>query len=99
MVLAEWNSPQAHSLYQETSPLTHLSSDDPPAFLFYLASRNPKVWRGWPRVVTGEFLFERLQAMGIGTVCRFGDHYPKGDWQDQMFGDMLDFFIQRFHGL
>ena len=76
-----------------------MSSDDPPAFLFYVACRNPEARRGWPRVATGEFLFERLQAMGIGTVCCFGDDYPKGDWQDQMFGDMVEFFVQRFHVL
>jgi len=36
----EVNSPWAYGLYEETSPLSHLSSDDPPIYSFYSTSRN-----------------------------------------------------------
>jgi acetyl esterase/lipase len=75
----ELDTPKAHALYAEASAVTHLTADDPPAFLVYNepdqplpASAGPGDGIHHPRF--GIFLKEKMDALKIGCELT----YPGG---------------------
>ena len=58
------NSPQAYQLYEETSPLSHLSADDPPIYSFYSTGRNSS---GSHSALFGELLSNTADERGANV--------------------------------
>src|SRR5262249_59045923 len=83
-------SPKAHKLYEEASPMTYVSKDDPPAFLFYSEAKGPlpenaKPGQGIHHPKFGEALKEKLDPLKIECVLRHADDYKgKGNVQELM---------------
>jgi acetyl esterase/lipase len=99
----ELDSPKAHKLYEEASPLTHVSSGDPPVILFYTEPNVPlpadaKPGQGIHHPRFGAALNKaQLDPLGVECVVRHSKDFPKRDDPDErMFREMVDFFARQF---
>jgi acetyl esterase len=71
-------STQAHRLYAETAPITHLTADDPPVFAYYSEARSPvpadaRDGTGIHHPNLGLFLKQRMDALKVECVLRHKD--------------------------
>jgi hypothetical protein len=98
----ELDSPRAHKMYEEASPMTYVSADDPPVFLFYSESKAPvpanaRPGQGIHHPKFGEALKAKLDPLGIECVLRHADDYKgKGNLQDLLHAEMVEFFKKHF---
>jgi acetyl esterase/lipase len=74
----ELNSPKAHKVYVDASPITHLSPGDPPAWMFYSEPRGPlpndaRPGQGIHHINFGTDLKERMDKLGIECIVRHAD--------------------------
>lgn len=73
----ELDSPKAHKLYEDASPITHLTKDDPPVYAFYDESRTiPKdaqPGQGIHHINFGLKLKEKMDKFGIECTVRHRD--------------------------
>jgi acetyl esterase len=73
----ELDSPKAHKLYEDASPITHLTKDDPPVYAFYNEPRQipegAKDGTGIHHVNFGLKLKEKMDKLGIECVVRHQD--------------------------
>jgi acetyl esterase len=73
----ELDSPKAHKLYEDASPVTHLTKDDPPVYAFYNEPRelpkDPTPGAGIHHINFGVRLKERMDKLGIECVVRHQD--------------------------
>jgi acetyl esterase len=73
----ELDSPKAHKLYEEASPITYLTRDDPPVYAFYNEARQlPKDARpgdGIHHINFGLKLKEQMDKLGIECTVRHQD--------------------------
>jgi acetyl esterase len=99
---AELDSPRIHKLYQDASPLNHVSDGDPPAILFYTEPNAPlpadaKPGQGIHHPRFGEALKAKLDPLKIECILRHRTEYPEGrDPNAAMCRDMTAFFAQTF---
>jgi acetyl esterase/lipase len=100
----ELDSPRAHRLYQEASPINYVSADDPPSILFYAEPNAPlpldaKPGLGIHHPRFGAALKARLDPLGVECVLHHRDEYVgEGDPNEGMFRDMVAFLTQHFRG-
>ena len=95
---AEADTPRLHRLYEASSPLNLVSSDDPPVILFYSepnADLPPDAQAGvgihHPRF--GLALKSRLDALGVECILRHHDDYRGREHPEQdMYSDLVGFF-------
>jgi acetyl esterase len=78
----ELDSPRAHKLYDEASPIKYLTADDPPAFLFYNEPNRPlpadaRPGAGIHHPKFGEKLKEKMDALKIECVLKHQDDYRR----------------------
>jgi acetyl esterase len=98
------DSLRVHKLYEEASPLNHISADDPPAILFYAEPKGPlpadaKPGQGIHHPRFGEALKAQLDPLKIECILHHGSEYPKDiDPIDGMCRDMTEFFVRKFRG-
>lgn len=90
---AELDSPKAHTLYREASPITHLSADDPPVYAFYNEPRGPlppdaRPGQGIHHVNFGLKLKEQMEALNIECLVRHADEGA------DVFREMIDFLAR-----
>jgi acetyl esterase/lipase len=76
----ELDSPKAHKLYEEASPINYLTKDDPPVFLIYNEPKGPlpkdaKPGQGIHHPNFGTALKEKMDPLGIECVVRHTDDY------------------------
>ena len=76
----EYDSPRAHKLYDEAAPMTYLTRDDPPVFMFYSITPRERVSpgsteAGLHHIAFGLALKERMDSLGIEIVVRHADDY------------------------
>ena len=81
---AETDTPEAHKLYAEASPITHASADDPPLYLSYSQSAEFVAAEVYPQVHHpgfGLFLKQRLDELKVpcDLVIRHKRYERKGD--------------------
>ena len=101
---AELNTPSTHKLYEEASPLNFVTSDDPPAILFYAEPNAPlppdaKPGQGIHHPRFGQALKSKLDPLGVECVLHHWNDYPKGeDPSEEMCRDMTRFFDRQFRG-
>lgn len=92
----EFDTPPAYKLFEEAAPITYVSADDPPVFLFYRQENTPLPPDGTPSQAVhhpnlGEILKEKLDALGIEAVFHTGVKDMSG--MDQ---EMVAFFKKQF---
>jgi acetyl esterase len=99
---SELDSPRSHKLYEEASPLNYVTSDDPPAILFYAEPNAPlppdaKPGQGIHHPRFGQALKSKLDPLGVECVLRHWTDYPKQeDPNEDMCRDMARFFVRHF---
>jgi acetyl esterase len=92
----ELDTPKAHKLYEDASPITHLSADDPPVFLVYNEPDAPLPpnapdGAGIHHPNFGRKLKERMDALRIECVLRQQTDYPS---PEAVFEDVVAFFVK-----
>lgn len=96
---AEADSPRVHRLYEQSSALNHVSSDDPPVILFY---SEPDVelppdaapGKGIHHPRFGAALKAMLDPLGVECILHHDDDYRGQEHPRQaMFSDLVDFFV------
>jgi acetyl esterase len=96
------DSPRVHKLYEEASPLNHVSTDDPPAILFYAEPKGPlpadaKPGQGIHHPRFGEALKAQLDPLKIECILHHSREYPTDiDPIDGMCRDTTEFFVKKF---
>ncbi len=86
-------------LYEEGSPVTHLTAGDPPVLLIYPQSNTPlppetsNIGIHHPRF--GYFLKEKMDKLGIECTVRVKEDYD-GKPAGQSQRDIVDFFMKHF---
>jgi acetyl esterase len=99
---ADINSPRIHKLFEEASPINYVSSDDPPAILFYAEPDQPlppdaKPGEGIHHPRFGKALKSGLDPLGVECVLRHWANYPtQDDPVEQMCREMTSFFARTF---
>ena len=93
----ELDTPKAHKLYEEASPINFVSKDDPPLFLFYNEPKGPlpataKPGDGIHHPNFGVALKEKLDPLKVECVLRHSDDY-KGKPGD-LRKEMVEFFVK-----
>jgi acetyl esterase len=95
------DSPRAHKLYEEASPLNHVSSGDPPVILFYAEPKGAlpagaKPGQGIHHPRFGDALKAQLDPLKIECILHHSSEYPKNtDPIDGMCRDMTEFFVRK----
>jgi acetyl esterase/lipase len=96
----ELDTPKAHKLYEQASPMTYLTKDDPPVFLFYSEPKGPlppdaQPGQGIHHPKFGEALKEKMDPLGIECIVRHRDDYKgKPDAANTMNREMVAFFVK-----
>jgi acetyl esterase/lipase len=91
----ELDSPRAHKLYEDASPINHLTKGDPPAWMFYNEPKGPlpsdaRLGQGIHHPNFGTFLKEKMDALKIECVVRHQDDGINAD------KEMVEFFLKYF---
>ncbi|HEY8503654.1 MAG TPA: alpha/beta hydrolase, partial [Gemmataceae bacterium] len=99
----ELDSPKAHKLYEEASPINFVSEGDPPVFLFYSEPKGPlpknaKPGQGIHHPNFGVELKKAMDALGIECVLRHREDY-KGNAAIEMHKEMVAFFRKHLGGM
>jgi acetyl esterase/lipase len=96
----ELDTPKAHKLYEEASPINYVTNDDPSVFLFYTEPKGPlpadaKPGDGIHHPKFGEALKEKLDPLKIECVLRHRDDYKgKPNPADARDREMVEFFVK-----
>jgi acetyl esterase/lipase len=99
---AELDTPKTYKLFQEASPLSYVSADDPPSILFYFQHgsalpADAKPGRGIHHSRFGEALKARLDPLGIECILRHWSDYPAHeDREEDVYRDMTAFLARHF---
>jgi acetyl esterase/lipase len=99
---AELDSPRIHKLFEEASPINYVTSDDPPAILFYAEPDKPlpldaKPGQGIHHPRFGKVFKAKLDPLGIECIVRLWADYPtQEDPVEDMCRDMTGFFARQF---
>lgn len=98
----EIDSPRAHKLYEQASPMTYLTADDPPVFLYYSEAKGPlpadaRPGQGIHHPNFGVGLKQKMDALKIECVLRHADDYRgKGPRNAELDREMVAFFTKYF---
>jgi acetyl esterase len=99
--MSEWNNPTVQQQFEDASPDTHLSKDDPPAFLYHSGPwklpDNPNAGQAIHATAFGVHLKEKADKIGARVSIRQIDEYPvKAEWEDALANEMAEFFMLAF---
>lgn len=98
---AEADSPRVRALYEEASPLNHVSADDPPVILFYSEPDTPlppdaRPGLGIHHPRFGAALKARLDPLGVPCIVRQNADYRGLEHPEEaMYRDLVEFFAVR----
>jgi acetyl esterase/lipase len=96
----ERDTPRAHKLYEEASPITYATADDPPVILYYDEPNEPlpagaPPGQGIHHPRFGAVLKAQLEPMGVECIVRHRKDLPRQeDPKEAMFREMGDFFVR-----
>jgi acetyl esterase len=102
----EIDTPKAHKLYEQASPINLVSKDDPPVFLFYAEPKGPlpedaRPGQGIHHINFGLELKKKMDPLKIRCIVRHRDDYRdrpgRGPIQQQLYADLLRFFARNFN--
>jgi acetyl esterase/lipase len=94
---SDMDTPRAHQLFTEASPITYLTANAPPVFLYYFESKNPlppdaRPGEGFHHPNFGIKLKEKMDALKVECVLRLPTDYADNtNIPAQMKGDMVAF--------
>jgi acetyl esterase len=94
------DTPKAHKLYEQSSPINFVTAADPPVWLFYNEPKGPlpedaKPGQGIHHPNFGVELKKKLDALKIECVLRHQDDYKgKPMAQDAVHRDLVAFFVK-----
>ncbi len=97
-------SPSVSELYEDASPINHLSRDDPPGILFYAEpdepiSRRAKPGDGIHHPRFGKVLKHRMDELGLECVVHHERDYPFwDDRKEDVARDLVAFFARHLIG-
>jgi acetyl esterase len=96
----EMETDRAHRMSKDASPVTHLSKDDPPVFLYYTEPDEPlpadaKPGAGIHHPRFGFSLKEQMDKLGIECTVRQRSEYS-GQPMPQVTREMVQFFEKHF---
>jgi acetyl esterase len=100
---SELDTPRAHKLYEEASPINHASAGDPPVILFYAEPDEPlpadaKPGQGIHHPRFGAALKARLDPLGVECLVRHSQDFPRReDPREREYREMTEFFARQFH--
>ena len=90
---------RAFPLYEEASPINHLTADATPVFTYYTNPPGPLPPRSHNdalhNIRFGYALKEHMDKLGVECVLRHSGQYT-GDRQPQFYGEMVEFFLKYF---
>jgi acetyl esterase/lipase len=98
---SDLETPRTHKLYEEASPINHVSSDDPPVVLFYKEPNQPlmptdKPGAGIHHPRFGTALKSKLDPLGVECFVHHHDEYRgQADPFEAEYRDMVEFFVAR----
>jgi acetyl esterase/lipase len=97
----ELDTPKAHKLYEEASPINFLTADDPPVFLFYNEADRPipadaPLGAGIHHPNFGKKLKEKMDPLKIECVIKHADDYRRNG--GDMHEDMMKFLLKHLAG-
>jgi acetyl esterase len=97
----EEDTPKAHKLYEQASPINYVSADDPPCFLFYSEAKGPlpkdaRPGQGIHHINFGLELKKKMDPLKIECVVKHADDYRGKGGQAAMIRDMVKFFGKQF---
>jgi len=97
----EADTPRARKLFEEAAPITYVSKDSPPVWMFYTEAKGPlppdaRPGQGIHHIKFGEALKAKLDPLGVECIVLHSDDY-KGKPPGQNMRDMLE-FLQRHFG-
>ena len=93
-------TPKAHKLFEDASPITHASADDPPVILFYAEPDEPlpadtRAGQGIHHPRFGASLKSALDPMGVECIVRHARDFSEQDDPDEaMAREMTAFFAR-----
>ena len=101
--MSEWGSPTVIKLFEDSSPYTHVTSDDPPIFLYYSGPwklpDNPVAGQAIHSTAFGVYLWHKAEVVGIKVTFRQADDYPdKATWEQALYREFGLFFQNCFRG-
>lgn len=99
----ELQTPRAFRLFEEASPITYLTTDDPPTFLYYNEPDEPlppdaKPGYGIHHPRFGRLLLERAQPLGVQVIVRHEQDYGENPLP-KMLGELVEFFRKQFENV
>ncbi len=91
----ERQTERAFRLFEDASPITHLTAGDPPAFLYYQEPDGPlppdaKPGQGIHHPEFGRYLKRRADPLGVRVILRHKDDYA-GDARAQVYREIVEF--------
>jgi acetyl esterase len=101
MSAAGMDTPEVHRLFEDASPLNHVSADDPPSILFYVEPDRPlppdaQPGDGIHHPWFGRVLKIKTDPLGLDCILRHEDEYPMfDDRNEDKFRDMVEFFVRQ----
>jgi acetyl esterase len=99
---AEMDTPRSHRLFEQASPINYVTSDDPPAILFYAEPDAPlppdaRTGQGIHHPRFGKALKAKLDPLGVECILRHWSSYStQDDPVEQMCREMTTFFARQF---
>jgi acetyl esterase/lipase len=96
----ELDTPKAHNLYEEASPINYVSAGDPPVWMIYSEPNRPlppdaKPGQGIHHPKFGEVLKAKLDPLGIECILKHQTDYA-GKPPGQVDRDVVGFFLRHF---
>jgi hypothetical protein len=97
----EINTDRAFKLYEDGTAATHLTRDDPPAFLYYGFPNTPinadtsRAARAH-NPVFGPYLKKQMDRVGVECVLRFHEDYDATKAAAKMNEEQVQFFLKHF---
>jgi acetyl esterase len=84
---------------EEISPITYLTRDDPPVFMYYAADLSSTLPPPGPQAIHnarfGVLLKEQMDKLGVECIMRTPKDYPNGG-NHAMVTELVDFFLKHF---
>ncbi len=97
----ELDSPRAKKLYDEAAPMTYVSADDPPVYMYYTEPKGPlpadaRPGQGIHHPKFGEALKAKLDPLKIECIVRHADDTRQSG--GSMNDEMMKFFSRHLLG-
>ena len=100
---SEWGRPEVVRIFEESSPYTHVTKDDPPIFLYHSGPwklpENANAGQAIHATAFGTYLKEKADRVGVPLTLKQFDDYPdRAKWEESLYRDFVKYFQDCFRG-